>query len=134
MSQVLAICLLAVAAFSRPAECRFRAGDRVPAVMEDGGGPVAGEREYKAASCRAHAVPLTDFGGVGDGVALNTKAFQSAVEHLAQFSGDGGGLLYVPPGRWLTGPFNLTSCMTLFLHRDAVVLATQVRILHPFRW
>jgi hypothetical protein len=35
-------------------------------------------------------------------------------------------LLYVPPGVWLTGPFNLTSHMTLFLARDATIKATQV--------
>jgi polygalacturonase len=28
---------------------------------------------------------------------------------------------------WLTGPFNLTSHMTLFLARGAVIRATQVR-------
>lgn len=38
----------------------------------------------------------------------------------------GGMLLYVPPGVWLTGPFNLTSHMTLFLARGAVIKATQV--------
>jgi polygalacturonase len=32
----------------------------------------------------------------------------------------------VPPGVWLTGPFNLTSRMTLFLARGAVIRATQV--------
>uniref|UniRef100_A0A453J5M0 Uncharacterized protein n=1 Tax=Aegilops tauschii subsp. strangulata TaxID=200361 RepID=A0A453J5M0_AEGTS len=28
---------------------------------------------------------------------------------------------------WLTGPFNLTSHFTLFLHRGAEILASQVR-------
>ena len=41
----------------------------------------------------------------------------------------GGGQLNVPPGRWLTAPFNLTSHMTLFLARDAVILAVQVGFL-----
>ncbi|XP_020579273.1 LOW QUALITY PROTEIN: probable polygalacturonase [Phalaenopsis equestris] len=116
------ICLLVMAAFSRTAECRFQTGSRVSAGV---GGPAAGERKYEATSCRTHTASLTDFGGVGDGATLNTKAFREAVAHLAQFSGDGGGLLYVPAGRWLTGPFNLTSYMTLFLHRNAVILATQ---------
>ncbi|KAI0530528.1 hypothetical protein KFK09_000072 [Dendrobium nobile] len=122
---VMPICLLLMAAFSRTVECRFQTGGRVTAGGQDGGGQTVGESKYEATSCRAHTASLTDFGGVGDGITLNSKAFQAAVEHLAQFSGDGGGLLYVPPGRWLTGPFNLTSCMTLFLHHDAVILATQ---------
>ncbi|VAI10726.1 unnamed protein product [Triticum turgidum subsp. durum] len=33
--------------------------------------------------------------------------------------------LVVPEGRWLTGPFNLTSHFTLFLHYGAEILASQ---------
>ena len=36
-------------------------------------------------------------------------------------------MLYVPAGKWLTGPFNLTSHFTLFLHSDAVILASELR-------
>ncbi|KAG8050006.1 hypothetical protein GUJ93_ZPchr0009g445, partial [Zizania palustris] len=81
---------------------------------------------YMAPSCREHTASLTDFGGVGDGATSNTKAFQSAVEHLSQYSGEsgGGGMLYVPAGKWLTGPFNLTSHFTLYLHSDAVILGS----------
>lgn len=80
---------------------------------------------YTATRCRGHYASLTEFGGVGDGVTLNTNAFQRAVHHLSQFTLDGGGLLYVPPGRWLTGSFNLTSFFTLYLHREAVILGSQ---------
>ncbi|KAL5551829.1 hypothetical protein UlMin_002005 [Ulmus minor] len=81
--------------------------------------------EYKAMSCRSHSASLTEFGGVGDGITSNTKAFRSAIEHLSQFSSEGGSMLFVPPGKWLTGTFNLTSHFTLFLHQDAVLLASQ---------
>ncbi|KAH7550233.1 hypothetical protein ACOSP7_024548 [Xanthoceras sorbifolium] len=81
--------------------------------------------EYPAISCRAHSASLEDFGGVGDGITLNTKAFKAAVDHLSQFSLQGGSQLIVPPGKWLTGSFNLTSHFTLYLHKDAVLLATQ---------
>ncbi|KAF8775828.1 hypothetical protein HU200_004220 [Digitaria exilis] len=80
---------------------------------------------YLAPSCRSHTASLADFGGVGDGTTSNTAAFRSAVEHLSQYSGNGGAMLYVPAGKWLTGPFNLTSHFTLFLHSDAVILGSQ---------
>ncbi|XXG76533.1 hypothetical protein AAC387_Pa08g0864 [Persea americana] len=80
---------------------------------------------YQAMSCRAHSASLEDFGGVGDGVTSNTKAFQSAIAHLGQYESDGGGLLYVPAGSWVTGSFNLTSHFTLYLHREAFILGSQ---------
>lgn len=82
--------------------------------------------DYSAISCRGHSASIQDFGGVGDGATLNTAAFQQAVDHLSQFASDGGAQLFVPAGKWLTGSFNLTSHFTLFLHRDAVLLASQV--------
>lgn len=81
--------------------------------------------EYSAISCRTHTSLLTDFGGVGDGTTSNTQAFQAAINHLSQFSDDGGSQLIVPAGKWLTGSFNLTSHFTLFLHKDAVLIAAQ---------
>ncbi|VFQ68027.1 unnamed protein product [Cuscuta campestris] len=90
---------------------------------------VHGSHRFKysaTTSCRSHTAALTDFGGVGDGVTLNTAAFRAAVDHLAGFGPEAGGsLLYVPPGRWLTGSFNLTSHFTLFLDQNAVILASQ---------
>lgn len=82
--------------------------------------------EYTAISCRGHTASITDFGGVGDGKTSNTKAFQDAVNHLSQYASDGGAQLYVPAGQWLTGSFSLTSHFTLYLHKDAVLLASQV--------
>ncbi|CAL1398872.1 unnamed protein product [Linum trigynum] len=81
--------------------------------------------EYIAMSCRAHSASITEFGAVGDGKTSNTKAFKDAVDHLGQFSSDGGSQLYVPAGKWLTGSFSLVSHFTLFLHQDAVLLASQ---------
>jgi polygalacturonase len=75
---------------------------------------------------RRHHASIVDFGGIGDGVTLNTLAFQRAVANLSSFSKNGGVQLNVPPGKWLTGSFNLTSHFTLFLHKDAVILGSQV--------
>ncbi|XP_020093404.1 probable polygalacturonase [Ananas comosus] len=83
------------------------------------------EAVYGPVGSRAHTAVLTDFGAVGDGVTSNTAAFTAAVAHLAQYELDGGAALVVPPGRWLTGPFNLTSHFTLFLERGAIILASQ---------
>ena len=85
-----------------------------------------GKVENSATNCRKHSAFLTDFGGVGDGKTSNTKAFKAAISNLSQYAADGGAQLIVPPGRWLTGSFNLTSHFTLFLRKNAVILASQV--------
>ncbi|KAF8401116.1 hypothetical protein HHK36_014420 [Tetracentron sinense] len=74
---------------------------------------------------RPVAFNLKDFGGVGDGVTVNTKAFERAVSAIAKLGKRGGGQLNVQSGFWLTGPFNLTSHMTLFLEEDAVILGIE---------
>ncbi|CAL5093137.1 unnamed protein product [Urochloa decumbens] len=74
---------------------------------------------------RPHSVTITEFGAVGDGVTLNTVPFQNAVFYVRSFADKGGAQLYVPKGRWLTGSFNLTSHLTLFLESGAVIVGTQ---------
>ncbi|KAF1880597.1 hypothetical protein Lal_00011656, partial [Lupinus albus] len=81
--------------------------------------------QYEAINCRKHIAVLTDFGAVGDGKTSNTKVFNAVIKNLSQYENDGGALLVVPPGKWLTGSFNLTSHFTLFLQKDAVILASQ---------
>ncbi|WOK91385.1 hypothetical protein Cni_G00076 [Canna indica] len=74
---------------------------------------------------RSEVVSIADFGGVGDGQTVNTAAFERAVSRIEQRNVPGGTLLYIPGGVWLTGAFNLTSHMTLFLAKGAVIKATQ---------
>ncbi|KAK8944860.1 putative polygalacturonase [Platanthera zijinensis] len=75
--------------------------------------------------CRAHAMDLAQFGGVGDGIASNTNAFRDAIANLSCYASDGGSMLVVPAGRWLTGPFNITaSHFTLYLEENAEILAS----------
>ena len=81
---------------------------------------------------RPHTVSILEFGAVGDGKTLNTIAFQNAIFYLKSFADKGGAQLYVPPGTWLTQSFNLTSHLTLFLEKGAVILGSQVFHLLPF--
>ena len=65
-------------------------------------------------------VSITDEGGVGDGKTSNTAAFVRAVAKLAPT----GGTLKVPSGVFLTGPFNLTSHMTLLVEEGGTILGS----------
>ena len=69
-----------------------------------------------------YSVSLTDFGGVGDGLTLNTEAFQKAISALRK---QGGGWLYVPAGVYMTGPISLKSGIGLRLDRNAIIMATE---------
>ena len=68
-----------------------------------------------------NTVNLKDFGGVGDGVTLNTEAFAKAISALEK---RGGGHLLVPAGVWLTGPISLKDRIDLHLEKNALVLFT----------
>ena len=76
----------------------------------------------------ALSVSLADFGGVGDGVALNTDAFARAIGHLSQ---KGGGRLLVPAGIWFTGPIGLESNIELNLDKDAIIVFSTDQDLYP---
>ena len=73
-------------------------------------------------------VVLTDFGAVGDGVALNTDAFAKAIASLEK---QGGGRLVVPAGIWRTGPIELKSRIELFVDKDAIVVFDPDQDLYP---
>ena len=64
-------------------------------------------------------VNIEDFGGVGDGVTVNTSFFSEAIDVLAQ---NGGGRLMVPKGIWRTGPIILQDNIELHVTNEAVLL------------
>lgn len=75
-----------------------------------------------------YSVVLTEFGGVGDGHALNTEAFANAIQHLRK---RGGGHLIVPEGLWLTGPIGLESNIDLHILSNAVIMMVADRTQYP---
>lgn len=67
----------------------------------------------------ALTVSIADFGGVPDGMTLNTDAFHKAMDYLKQKAG--GGTVVVPGGCWLTGPLMFRSNIRLELQGMAVL-------------
>ncbi len=61
---------------------------------------------------------ITDQGAVGDGRTLNTKAIQAAIDRCAA---QGGGLMVVPPGTFLTGSLFLKQNVNLCIEQGAVL-------------
>lgn len=66
-----------------------------------------------------NTVKLTEVGGMGDGVTLNTDAFKKGISKLTKL---GGGHLVVPAGIWLTGPIMLKDNIDLHLDKNAIIL------------
>ena len=56
------------------------------------------------------------------------RPLKSAIDHLSKFADDGGADLIVPPGKWLTGSFNLTSHFALYIHKDAIILVAMIEL------
>jgi polygalacturonase len=73
-------------------------------------------------------VSVADFGGKPDGITLNTKAFDDAMQAL---SGMGGGTLVVPKGIWFTGPIVFRSNINLHLEKGALILFSPDKDLYP---
>jgi polygalacturonase len=66
-------------------------------------------------------ISIPDCGGTGDGVTLNTEAFEKAMKILSE---KGGGILRVPSGVWFTGPIVFRSNINLHLEKGALILFT----------
>lgn len=69
----------------------------------------------------AVTVHASSFGARGDGITLDTRALQAAIDAAALQ----GGALTLPPGTYLTGALFLKSGMTLRLARGATLLGSR---------
>jgi len=63
-----------------------------------------------------------DYGAVGNGKTLCTKAIQKAVDDCAS---SGGGTVYIPAGKYLSGAIFLKSNVTLNISEGATLLASK---------
>ncbi len=64
---------------------------------------------------------VTDYGAVGDGVTLNTKAIQEVIDVCAE---KGGGTIYFPTGTFLSGTIYLKDNIRLYLEPGAILLGS----------
>src|SRR6185437_12796601 len=71
---------------------------------------------------------VRDFGAVGDGKTLDTSAIQKTI---ATTAAAGGGIVLIPAGKFLTGPFTLASGVNFHLATNAVILIDDDRTNYP---
>lgn len=88
------------------------------AVISPGFG---GAAEKPGPALPAGPVDVTAWGATADGKTLSTAAIQRAIDHCAA---QGGGTVYFPPGRYLTGTLVLRSHVALWLEGGAVLLGS----------
>jgi hypothetical protein len=65
---------------------------------------------------------VRDYGAVGDGVSLDTIAINTAIDTCANHS---GGIVYFPPGFYLSGSLHMKTNVTLFVDSEAVLRGTR---------
>src|SRR6188768_3716299 len=80
---------------------------------------------FQCLESQAKDYPASLFGIYSDGVTLNTRSIQFAIDYIHQ---QGGGRLVFDVGRFLTGSVHLKSNVTLHLLEGAVLLGS----LNPF--
>lgn len=67
-------------------------------------------------------VSLIECGGKGDGLSMNTTAFEKAISQLSK---KGGGHLIVPAGIYLTGLISLKDNIDLHLEKNAIIVFSE---------
>jgi polygalacturonase len=73
------------------------------------------------ASAKAKTLEVRDFGATGDGKTSDTAAIQKSVDTASQ---QGGGIVHIPAGQFVTGTILLKDNVTLQLDTNAVLLGS----------
>jgi len=63
-------------------------------------------------------ISIVKNGAVNDGITLNTKSINQTIDEVSK---NGGGVVLIPRGIWLTGPIELKSNVNLHLAKDALL-------------
>lgn len=71
---------------------------------------------------------ITSYGAKADGMTLNTSFIQSAIDACHQ---EGGGVVVVPAGLWLTGPLTLKSNVNLHIEQSALLQFSADKNVYP---
>jgi polygalacturonase len=71
---------------------------------------------------------ITRFGAKSDGLTLNTDAINKTIEACSK---QGGGVVLIPQGIWLTGPIVLQSNVNLYVSRAALLQFTADKTQYP---
>lgn len=75
-------------------------------------------------SANAIIIDVTSYHAVGDGITMNTINLQKAIDDC---SASGGGEVYFPAGKFVTGGLYLRSNVTIRLSKNAVILGSTNR-------
>src|SRR5512146_15582 len=70
---------------------------------------------------KMHGNSVRDFGAKGDGATLDAGAIQAAIDACTVM---GGGIVFFPPGNYLTGTINLKDNVTLHVGPGAWLLGS----------
>ena len=78
-----------------------------------------------AAAHYSHGINFNvkDYGAVGDGKSLDSKAINKTIDAAAA---SGGGTVYFPAGNYLSGSIHLKSDISLYIDQGAVIIAAPV--------
>ncbi len=100
------VAVITLAAFSATVHAQF-SWNRLP--------------EVKKTSFKKDSFNIVKYGAVSNGTVLNTESITKAIKAC---NANGGGVVVVPFGIWLTGPLELKSNVNLYVQKGAMLLFT----------